>query len=416
MSTDTTYVYIHLGTAFVPAGLLSMHQTGKDVVSSFAYGRRYLARKDAAPIDPLQLPLGQNEYHAKGLFRAFHDASPDGWGRHLLDRAAESEGVVPSEFDYLTVLNQQDRIGALAFGPDLNGPRPSTPSWRPQTLHGEQLDLERMLQNVDTVLNHEALPPDQRRFLIRGSSVGGAQPKATIEYEGRHWIAKFSREFEHWPTCRIELAARNLAARCGIRVPTCKMIEVGGRDIFLTERFDRGISSADRIHFLSSMTLIGSDSMTLGTYGDIALALRRFGMADHLKDDLHELFRRMVFNILCNNWDDHLKNHGFLYDIPSGKWRLSPAYDIVPQPQRDGNDASRLTLGIGKHGRVATLENALSRSQDFALDRDDARQMAHQLQTTVRQNWKEANKEAGVSTDKLRLLEEAYRVALQGEK
>jgi serine/threonine-protein kinase HipA len=230
MPTDNAYVYLHLGGEFVPAGLLTMHQDGREVVSTFAYGRRYLERKDAAPVDPLQLPLGRNEHHTRGVFRAFQDASPDGWGRHLLDRAAEQDGVVPSEFDYLTVLNQEDRTGALAFGPDLSGPRPATPAWRPREIPGDRLNLGEMLRDVDAVLNHEDLPAGQRRFLIRGSSVGGAQPKAAIEYEGRPWIAKFSRELEQWPTCRIELAAMRLAEKCGIRVPECRVVDVGGGD------------------------------------------------------------------------------------------------------------------------------------------------------------------------------------------
>jgi serine/threonine-protein kinase HipA len=416
MPTDNAYVYLHLGGEFVPAGLLTMHQDGREVVSTFAYGRRYLERKDAAPVDPLQLPLGRNEHHTRGVFRAFQDASPDGWGRHLLDRAAEQDGVVPSEFDYLTVLNQEDRTGALAFGPDLSGPRPATPAWRPREIPGDRLNLGEMLRDVDAVLNHEDLPAGQRRFLIRGSSVGGAQPKAAIEYEGRPWIAKFSRELEQWPTCRIELAAMRLAEKCGIRVPECRVVDVGGRDVFLTARFDRNGNPPIRHHFLSAMTLTGADSLTDGTYGDIALAIRRFGVAGHLKADLEELFRRMVFNILCNNWDDHLKNHGFLHDATSGKWRLSPAYDIVPQPQRDGDDASRLTLGIGRQGRVATLDNTLSRCADFDLDLPKARKIAQGMTALVRENWREQNKMAGVPEVKLRLIQEAYRGAVSAEK
>ena len=161
----------------------------------------------------------------------------------------------PSEFDYLTVLNQEDRIGALAFGPDLSGPRPAKPAWRPEEIPGDRLDLGGMLRDVDAVLNHEDLPVAQRRFLIRGSSVGGAQPKAAIEYEGRPWIAKFSRELEQWPTCRIELAAMRLAAMCGIRVPECRVVDVGGRDVFLIARFDRDRNPPIRHHFLSAMTL-----------------------------------------------------------------------------------------------------------------------------------------------------------------
>ncbi|MGE4296546.1 MAG: type II toxin-antitoxin system HipA family toxin [Desulfovibrionaceae bacterium] len=413
MPTDKTYVYIHLDGTFVPAGLLTMDQERDSIVSAFSYGRRYLERRDAAPVDPLQLPLGRNEYRTAGVFRAFQDASPDGWGRHLLDRAAESGGVTPTEFDYLTVPDQADRVGALAFGPDLRGPRASRPVWRPDVIAGERLDLAALLRTVDAVLNDAALPPEQRRFLVRGSSLGGAQPKAAVTYEGRQWIAKFSREREQWPTCRIELAAMRLAGLCGIRTPLCRVVDVGGRDVFLAERFDR--ETTGRRHFLSAMTLTGADGMSRGAYGDIALAIRRFGEAAHINVDLEELFRRLVFNILCNNWDDHLKNHGFLYTPQSKGWRLSPAFDIVPQPRLDNDAASLLTLTVGTRGRAATLANALSRCADYALAPARARHIVEEMRLVVQTNWQPENQRAGVSGEKMRLVEEAYRGAETGD-
>ena len=307
-------------------------------------------------------------------------------------------------------------MGALAFGLDLTGPEPYRPAWRPDNINGEQLDLAAMIKNVDALLNHEALPAGQKRFLIRGSSVGGAQPKAAIRFENTFWIAKFSQELELWPTCRIEKAAMQLAEKCSIRVPRCKVLDVGGRDVFLSERFDRAAEPATpearRNHFLSAMTLIGADSMIHGSYGDIALAIRRFGVAEYINDDLEELFRRMVFNILCNNWDDHLKNHGFLYDHATGNWRLSPAYDIVPQPQRDGVDANTLTLGIGNQGSVATLENALSRCADFALNDSKAADIIDSMVKVVQRHWIAQNELAGVPQAKLTLVKEAYRNAI----
>lgn len=412
MSVNETYVYLHLGGEFVPAGLLTMHQTNDQVVSEFAYGRRYLERKKAASLDPLQLPLTRSDFQANDVFRAFQDASPDAWGRHLLDRAAEEEGVVPTEFEYLTVQDQENRIGAIAFGPDLNGPRPTIPPWRPEEIPGERLDFAEMIRTVDRILNHEELSPAQRRFFIRGSSAGGAQPKTLVDYEGKKWVAKFSRELELWPTCRIELAAMSLAAKCGIRVPHCKVFDVSGRDVFLAERFDR-TEEGGREHFLSAMTLIGSDHMEYGAYGDIAMAIRKYGDARYIKQDLEELFRRMVFNVLVNNWDDHLRNHGFLYSSRSGHWRLSPAYDIVPQPQREGSDANRLTLVLGDEGAKATIENALSKCGDYSLDSSTAIEIVESMVQTVKQEWLQENAKAGVPAEKIRLVEEAYRVSLE---
>lgn len=414
MPTNETFVFIHLDDGFVPAGLLKISQTGPEIVSEFAYGRRYLERSGAAPLDPLQLPLTKQTYHAGGLFRVFQDSGPDAWGRHLLDRAAEEYGSTPTEFEYLTVLDQENRMGALAFGPDPGQePRPYAPKWRPDVIAGDVLDLAEMIEIVDRVLNYEALEPRHRRFLIRGSSVGGAQPKAATEFQGRQWIAKFSRDLEQWPTCRIELAAMNLAALCSIRTPYCRVLDVGGRDVFLIERFDRSPGKDGRRHFLSAMTLIGAESRTDGTYADIARAIRRFGAADHLDRDLEELFRRMVFNILCNNHDDHLKNHGFLFDQKSGMWRLSPAYDIVPQPQLEEEGDSRLTLGVGDLGRLATIGNALSRCEEFGLTRERAKYISNGMIDVVRGKWKQENQKAGISEEKIRLVREAYRLAEQ---
>ncbi len=415
MPADTTYVYMHLPAAgqFVPAGILDISQDAGGLLSEFRYGHRYLERPNAIPLDPLQLPLTGQIFQTTGLFGAFQDASPDSWGRHLLDRAAEEYGVRPTEFDYLTVLDQDTRIGALAFGPDLHGPRPHTPIWRPKIVDGDRLDLTGMLEAVDAILSAEKLPPQFRRFLLRGSSIGGAKPKAAVDYDGRFWVAKFSETLDTWPTCRAEMAAMHLAGRCGIRVPRCRVISIAGRDIFLIERFDRYGEHAHplRRHFVSAMTLIGAKDMTRGSYGDIARAIRRFGPADSLEGDLAELFRRMVFNILCNNSDDHLRNHGFLFDPASRMWRLSPVYDLVPQPQWTQDETSRLTLDVGQQGAVATIENALSRTADFGLKREVAEKIALEMARTIRNYWQDEHQKAGVPEDKLPALQRSYKLA-----
>lgn len=413
MPANRTYVYIHLPAAgqFVPAGILDISQENAGVLSEFRYGHRYLERTDAIPIDPRQLPLTAQTFQTIGLFGAFQDASPDSWGRHLLDRAAEEFGAKPTEFDYLTVLDQDTRIGALAFGPDLQGPRPYRPPWRPETPIGDRLDLAGMFEAVDLILTDGKLPPQFRRFLLRGSSVGGAKPKAAIDYQDRLWIAKFSEVLDNWPTCRAEMAAMQLAGKCGIRVPPCQVITVHDRDIFLIERFDRSCDHSKplRRHFVSAMTLIGAKEMTKGSYGDIARAIRRFGPVDTLQADLNELFRRMVFNILCNNHDDHLRNHGFLFDNQSRAWRLSPVYDLVPQPRWDLDEPGRLTLAVGQQGTLATIDNALSRTADFGLQDREAEAVIQHMLETLRKNWSEVHEQSGLPVSKLAGLRRSYQ-------
>ncbi len=175
--TNTTYVYIHLGGEFIPAGRLTLIEEGRGGHARFQYGNHYLKRPDRVEIDPivLRFPVGQNiEYQtADGfvLFGAIRDAAPDGWGRHVLDRAAG--GVPLSEFAYLTAAGP-DRIGALAFGPDMSGPRRITPWPEESSMEGEVLDLPGLLEASDQLATTDELAPRLRTFVVRGSSLGGA--------------------------------------------------------------------------------------------------------------------------------------------------------------------------------------------------------------------------------------------------
>ncbi len=160
------------------------------------------------------------------------------------------------------------------------------------------------------------------------------------------------------------------------------------------------------------MTLLGADSMTEGSYSDIAMVIRKFSNPNAIQKELEELFRRMVFNVLVNNYDDHLRNHGFLYDNVSQFWSLSPAYDIVPQPLRDESSISTLTLILGKYGKQATLDNAFSAHSAYGLTHDKAKYIVQEMVSIVREHWEEENYTAGISYDKLQSIRVAYRVAL----
>ena len=152
-----------------------------------------------------------------------------------MDRAAGARAL--SEFDYL-VATGDTRVGALAFGPDLPGPKRIVP-WSEENLDGENLDLADMLEAVRELDTAEALLPEHRRFLVRGSSLGGARPKATTEYNGKQWIAKFGRADDRFPVCRAEYVTMTMAGQVGINVPTVRLEKVLGQDIYLIERFDR---------------------------------------------------------------------------------------------------------------------------------------------------------------------------------
>lgn len=406
---NSAYVFIHLGGEWVPCGYLTILEDGREIVSTFQYGRKYIQRPDALAIDPVQLPLGETLFRSSPacpLFGGIRDAAPDGWGRHLLDRAAEPQS--PGEFEYLTALPVEDRTGALGFGILLEkGPAPINPGWENYPPHGASLDLGDMITAVDRIDQGETLDPRHRRFLLRGSSLGGAQPKASTIHDGRQWIAKFGREHEAWNTCRIEHANLRLAARCWIDVPISTTLMVGDRDVFLIERFDRD-PSGNPIPFISAATLLATDQINTGSYQDIAVQMRRHIAAPNVAEDLKQLFMRMVFNILCNNTDDHLRNHGFIH-LPGHGWRLSPAFDVVPQPDMGPRVPRNLTLGVGMDGsRRATPANALSVCPVFGLTPEDGRQIIDQLRQTFLSQWQSVYTRFGVPKKDIPFLKEAF--------
>jgi len=405
----TTYVYIYLEEGPVPAGLLETIGTGREATARFRYGRRYLQRKDRLAIDPVQLPLHEadddRDHRAPEgfvLFNGIRDAAPDGWGRHLMDRAAG--GLALSELDYL-IATGDARVGALAFGPDLSGPQRIVP-WREEELDGEDIDLAGMLEAVRELDTADDLPRKHRRFLSRGSSLGGARPKATTKYNGKQWIAKFARPDDRFPVCRVEYVTMKLAGQVGINVPPVRIEKILGQDVYLIERFDR-VPVGDnnrRLPFISGLTIIGAheSESSQQSYRRLAEQLRLFG-SDPV-NDARELWRRMVFNILCNNNDDHLRNHGFLWD---GKgWRLSPGYDILPFPQvaldRD------LAISVGQNGRRATLHNALSDVASFGLSRDEAIRIARAMQKTVKTGWEDFFRSNGFTVAEIERLRSSF--------
>ena len=384
----TAYVYVYLEEGPVPAGILETSGTGREAGARFRYGRRYLQREDRLAIDPVQLPLtapdADREYITEegfALFNGIRDAAPDGWGRHLMERAAGAQAL--SEFDYL-VATGDSRVGALAFGTDLSGPRRIVP-WAEEEVEGENLDLAEMTEAVRGLDSAEALPRKHRRFLLRGSSLGGARPKATTQYDGRQWIAKFGRADDRSPMCRIEFVTMKLAEKVGIIVPSVRLEKVLDQDVYLIERFDRVRNERGyrRLPFISGLTILGAheSESSRQSYRGLADQLRRFGSEP--TQDLQQLWRRMVFNILCNNNDDHLRNHGFLWD--GRGWLLSPGYDIVAFPQV-GTERD-LAIGVGRNGRRATIENALTDVASFGLSRSEAISIAWAMQKNVKTSW-----------------------------
>ena len=412
MTTIRTYVFVHLEEGPVPAGLLTMTDEPRNQFATFAYGRRYLERTDRIPVDPVALPL-----HEAGTSRTFRteegfavfggirDAAPDGWGQYLMYKAMGDR--LPSEID-LILASGEHRVGALAFGPTSAQPERITP-WGDGPAPGEEFTLAELAEAAERAQHVDELDENLRALLAAGSSLGGARPKAATKIGDQPWIAKFQKRGDSFPECRVELATMRLASECGLDVPPLDFRCVLDRDIYLIERFDRIPHGnwLERRPFASGLTMLGAHESEVSSfsYADLAGAIRQFGT--EVRQDLHELFRRMLLNILVTNDDDHLRNHGFLFDGEG--WRLSPLYDVVPKPQLGLE--RRLVLGVGPEGRNATIENALAGAAVFDLGHDDATAIAEDMSRTVATRWEQLFTEAGISAADRKRFATCFRLA-----
>ena len=414
MTIVRSYVFVHLPEGPVPAGLLTMTDEPRNQFATFAYGRRYLERPDRIPVDPVALPL-----HDAGTSRTFRteegfavfggirDAAPDGWGQYLMYKAMGDR--LPSEID-LILASGEHRVGALAFGPTPERPERITP-WGDGPAPGEEFTLAKLAEAAERAQHVDELDDNLRALLAAGSSLGGARPKAATQIGDRPWIAKFQKRGDSFPECRVELATMQLASECGLNVPALDFRCVLDRDIYLIERFDRVPHGnwLERRPFASGLTMLGAHESEVSSYSyaDLAGAIRQHGT--QVRADLHELFRRMVFNILVTNDDDHLRNHGFLFDGTG--WRLSPLYDVVPKPQVGLE--RRLVLGVGPEGRNATIGNALAGAAVFDLGPEEASAMTEELRVMVAARWQPLFEKAGLSPADRGRFATCFRLAIE---
>ncbi len=354
----TVFVYIYLQDNFVPAGILDFENKGRYSEAIFRYGERYLKRDNALSIDPIQLPLRPQEFVTESgfeLFNGIRDAGPDRWGRYLLDKKYKRP---LDELDYITLLGP-DRSGALAFAADAHGVEiPVYPD----------LDLKLCLEAAEQALGTESTPALET-YLNYGISLGGARPKATVQWNNKPYIAKFTLSMDKRNEALLEYATLSLAKRCGLNVPAIDTAKVSGRDVFLIERFDRRVlhKKEHPIPFISGLTATGLHEQDYTQWSYLSLCNAINKLSYHPLQDRLELFKRMIFNILVLNNDDHMRNHGFIY-VGDQQWALSPLYDVVPGVIN--SQTYTLALNIGDEGKEASLENVLSAAPYFMISED----------------------------------------------
>lgn len=401
------YVFIYLPgeTAAVPAGVFTHFPD--QAIGRFAYGRRYPERPNALPVDPVALPLGRTPKDVAingGVYGAFRDSSPDYWGRLVIAAEMRTVPEALEEADFLLHANAS-RVGRLDFRESLEQGEPvrTPPSF--QSL-GEILDAASRLQAGETVRK------DLLQLLEQGSSVGGARPKCTVEFESALCIAKFPAKDDTVNFPRIEFATLTLAARCGIRIPECRLIDMGGKDVLLVKRFDREKTEGGYLRhgFLSALSLMEWDERDRLLWSYPALADRMRGVVPFQPEHLSELFRRMLFNILCRNTDDHPRNHGFLWGEKG--IALSPAYDIVPTPTRPGVSTEFfLSMSIGENGREASLANAMTLHARFGLTREAAVRIINEVKACTG-NWEPHFSRCGVSATDMEAVRACFSLSV----
>ncbi len=384
-----------------------IHTAQHSPAVTFEYVPEWLGRADAFAIDPTSLPLRSGPHHSSPLFGAMQDCGPDRWGRMLIDRAVRKQ-VLKSrpyqDLDYVLALDDSSRIGALRFRVDEDSPFLASG-------HGNippVIQLAALLNAVDAVHGDTETAKDLRYLLDQGSPLGGARPKSAIALaDGQLAIAKFPKPDDTRDIAAGEILALTLAQQAGITVAGHRLVEVKGQAVSVITRFDR--EGTNRIPFLSANSLLGLSQGEPGAYTMLADGIRQFG--HDATADLREMWRRLVFSLLASNYDDHLRNHGFLMRAP-GRWALSPAYDINPVPEIDRTQTPKTP--ISEEQEEPTIAAALAAAPRFGLKAREAKAILAEVLATV-SGWRKTGKQLRIKASTLDAYASAFEHPLMDE-
>lgn len=407
MSTSVD-VYVSLRAETILVGhLWSRVKNGKES-TSFQYDEAWLTYPERFSLEPA-LKLGAEPHHAPShlaLFGAIGDSAPDRWGRMLIRRAerrkAQQEGRTPRslyEIDYLLMINDQTRAGALRFKTQKNGPFVSSERTRVPPL----VKLPQLLGATEKFESDEETDEDLKLLLVPGSSLGGARPKASVIDKDNHLlIAKFPQKADEYNVVLWEAIALTLATKAGITVPEYRIEKVLKKPVLLLRRFDR--VNNIRIPLLSAMSMLSAKDNEVHSYLEMVDALRQHG--ERPTQDIHELWRRIVFNIMISNTDDHLRNHAFLYG--QNGWHLSPAYDLNPCPL--DIRPRILSTAINEDDPTGTLELALSVIDYFGLSLQEANGIIGEVRKAVA-HWQKEAKKFNISKSEIERMSSAFELS-----
>jgi serine/threonine-protein kinase HipA len=407
MSSREILVSISLGQADHLVGRLWCHHRKGRESASFEYDPLWLKHPERFALEPA-LQLTPGAFHTRenqSLFGAIGDSAPDRWGRILMRRAqsaqARQNDALPhtlGEADYLLGVNDEARQGALRFSESMDGPYLSP---KDKKAIPPLVDLPRLLSATERFLDDEENDEDLRLLLAPGSSLGGARPKASVrDTDGSLAIAKFIRKDDEFNVVLWEAVALSLAKKAGINLPAWRLEIIAEKPVIIIRRFDR--DQLTRIPFLSAMSMLGANDNEPHSYLEIVDALQQYGASPEA--DMAELWRRIVFSIMISNTDDHLRNHGFLYEREKG-WRLSPVYDVNPMPAEI--KPRILTTTIDLYDGTASLDLALSVAKDFRLDQTQAKIIIKEVAAATR-TWREAAQSLGATKREIERMASAF--------
>ncbi|MGM0587265.1 MAG: type II toxin-antitoxin system HipA family toxin [Bacteroidota bacterium] len=396
----------------VKMGILSAQEARGHLTWSFAYNEEWLDSQSQLLLDPdLQWYSGpQYSSDQKPNFGVFLDSMPDSWGRTLMKKreallkTEDEQRRRLTDLDFLLGVYDPARMGGLRFKLEEDGPFLDDDEGKSIPPITDVRELQMGADLVESDEDSEAVRKWLQILLAPGSSLGGARPKSSVVDEnGELWIAKFPSRQDTIDKGAWEFVAWELATSAGITVPEARVELISGKyHTFFTKRFDR--NGGERIHFASAMTMTGHFETEIRDYTPSYLELAEFIQFHGASpdEDLHELWRRIVFNIAISNTDDHLRNHGFI--IEEDGWRLSPAYDMNPSIDKAG-----LALNIDLELNALDYDLARSVGEYFNLRKKEMDTIIEEVQDAV-SNWEEVAINVGVPSAQRRIMEAAFNV------
>ncbi|MBE5913580.1 MAG: type II toxin-antitoxin system HipA family toxin [Pseudobutyrivibrio ruminis] len=393
-------------------GRINVTQSRGKEFYSFEYEDSWLDYQQMALDPDLQLYKGRHYLNDdKNIFGVFADSCPDRWGRRLMNRRAEicakelqEKPKKLMESDYLLGVYDEARMGGLRFKLDKDGEYLSndkdfaTPPWT-SLRELEQASLA--YEKEENVLDDKWL----KQLIAPGSSLGGARPKASVMApDGSLWIAKFPSKHDDIDSGAWEMVVHELAQLCGLNVPEAKVERFSKLGTtFLVKRFDR--NGTERIHFSSAMTMLGKTDGANASDGSSYLEIVSFLKANGSKpkEDLEELWKRIVFSMAVSNTDDHFRNHGFI--LEKSGWKLSPLYDVNPDIY--GN---YLSLNVNSEESDLDFELAIRTSAYYGLDEKKAKEIVNEIAENVRDNWKNIAQKYGINRSEIERMRPAFMI------